>query len=120
MDAESLRRRSVVRPFRVLLREREVLASVGPPLADQLRGRSLMSPSEYPRELRRIGEDSVGGHHEAREIRRHVGARPRARVEVGVQEPFRGHDSILPSRIDGWVEIASSNHSVLNVALMWM
>jgi hypothetical protein len=35
------------------------------PLADQLCGRSLMSASEYPGELRRIGEDRVGGQHEA-------------------------------------------------------
>ena len=54
----------------MFLREGEVLAGVSPPLADQLRGRSLMSPSEYPGELRRLGEDRVGGQHEAREVQR--------------------------------------------------
>ena len=48
VDAESLGRRSVIRPLRVFLREREVFAGVSPPLADQLRGCSLVSPSEYP------------------------------------------------------------------------
>src|SRR5262249_11853619 len=95
VDAESLGRCSVVRPFRVLLREGEVLAGVSPPLADQLRGRTLMSASDYPGELRRVREDRVGGHHEAREVRRNIRARCGARVVVRVQDALGRHDSLL-------------------------
>jgi hypothetical protein len=92
VDPESLGRRAVIRPFRVFLREGEVLAGVSPPVADQLRGCSLMSPRKYPSELRRLGEDRVGRQPEACEVRRNLRARRGPRVVVRVQEPFRGRD----------------------------
>jgi hypothetical protein len=39
-----------------------------------------MSSTEYPGELGRLGEDRVGGEHEAREVRRDVRARCGARI----------------------------------------
>jgi hypothetical protein len=42
---------------------------MSPPLADQLRSRSLMGLSKDPGELCRLGEDRIGGKHEARELR---------------------------------------------------
>jgi hypothetical protein len=68
VDAEALRRCSVVRPPRVLLGEGAGLAGVSPPLADESRRRSLVSPGKDPHELGRLGEDPVGGQHEAREV----------------------------------------------------
>jgi hypothetical protein len=57
-----------------------------------------MSPSEDPRELRRLDEDRVRGEHEARQVCRCVGARRGACVVVRVQEPLVRHAASLRSR----------------------
>jgi hypothetical protein len=53
-----------------------------------------MSPSEDPRELRRLDEDRVRGEHEARQVCRCVWARRGACVVVRVQEPLVRHEEI--------------------------
>ena len=61
VDAKSPRRRVVVGPRRVLLRQREVIPGVGRALSDQLRRGALVSAGEDPGELGRLAEDRSAG-----------------------------------------------------------
>src|SRR5215475_4652456 len=94
VDAISPRRRMVVSPRRVLLRQREVLPGVGPVLSEKLRRCALMSVGEDPGELGRLAEDRVRREHEASEVGRDVRIGWRARVVVAVQESLVVHAQI--------------------------
>src|SRR5215469_12132374 len=91
VDAKSPRRHVVAGPRRVLLRQREVLAGVGPVAADQLRRRALVGAGEDSGKLGRLAEDRVRREHEASQVRRDVRAGWRARVVVAVQESLVVH-----------------------------
>src|SRR5215472_17974022 len=91
VDAKSPRRRAVVGPRRVLLRQREVLPGVGPVPADQLRRCALVSVGDDPGELGPLAEDRVRSEHEASEVCRDVRAGWSARVVVAVQESLVVH-----------------------------
>jgi hypothetical protein len=59
VDAKSSRRRVVVGPRRVLLRQREVLPGMGPVLSEQLRRCALVGVGEDSGEFGRLAEDRV-------------------------------------------------------------